>query len=302
MKIAFIACIENGNLENQALLLFRSIRKFAGKYKDAPIYSFQPRRGLPLKKDTLKVLEELDVMHNTEVLNTEFNHYPIGNKIFASARAEKLLKEDILVFLDSDTVIVNEPSDFDLPAGTVAAVRPVDNKNRGSTGPRDPNDEYWRKLYFICGAPEAPFVETTVDSKKIRAYWNAGLVVVRRSEGLFQRWKDDFLKLMKAGHIPKGQITFMDQLALAATLANVANGIRTLDYRYNYSLPKRPLLKEPYRTAELEDLIHIHYHRWFNKPGFLGALRPPLNRSSLIYTWISSFLPFHPIIDDPLRF
>ena len=302
MRMAFIACVESGNLENQALLLFRSIRKFAGKYKDAPIYSFQPRRGAPLKKDTLNVFEELDVTHCTEVLNTEFNHYATGNKIFTCARAEKHLQEDILVFLDSDSVIVDEPSDLDLPAGTATAVRPVDHKNRGSTGPLDPNDGYWQKLYSICGAPEAPFIETTVDSKKIRSYWNTGLLVVHRSEGLFQRWKDDFLRLMKAGHMPKGQITFMDQLALAATLARVADGIRILDRRYNYPLPKRPLLKEPYRTAELESLIHIHYHRWFNKPGFLSALRPPLNQNSHLHEWISSFLPFHPTIDDPLRF
>lgn len=302
MTLAFIACVESGNLENQALLLFRSIRKFAGHYKDAPIYSFQPRRGAPLRKDTLNLFEALEVTHSTEVLNAEFHHYPIGNKVFASARAEELLKEDILVFLDSDSVIVNEPRDLDLPAGTATAVRPVDHKNRGSTGPSDPNDGYWRRLYAICGAPEAPFLETGVSAQKIRSYWNAGLLAVNRSEGLFQRWKDDFLKLMQAGHVPKGQITFMDQLALAATLARVAERIRVLDPRYNYPLPKRPLLKEPYRTAELDSLIHIHYHRWFNKPGFLSLVSPPLNNRSPVYNWLSSWLPFQPTIDDPLRF
>lgn len=302
MSVVFIACVESGNLENQALLLFRSIRKYAGRYKDASIYSFQPRGGNLLKKETLDAFSELNVTHNDEVLNTEFQYYPMSNKIFACAKAEERLKEDILVFLDSDTVVVNEPGDFELTEGVVTAVCPVHSKNRGSTGRGDPNDRYWEKLYSICNAPEAPFVETVVDHIRIRAYWNAGLIVVRRSSGLFRQWKDDFLKLMGVGHIPKGHINNMDQLALAATLAKVADRVKILDYRYNYPLPKRSLLVQPYCDAELDDLVHIHYHRWFNKPGFLEMLKPPLNRNSETYKWISSFLPFQPTINDPLRF
>ncbi|HHT9106475.1 MAG TPA: hypothetical protein ACFYD7_11470 [Candidatus Wujingus californicus] len=302
MSVVFIACVESGNLENQALLLFRSIRKYAGRYKNAPIYSFQPRNGKTLKEDTLKAFEDLGVMHSTEKLNTEFHYYPRANKIFACARAEEVSRQDIFVFLDSDTVVMNEPDSFELPNDMVAAVRPVDNKNEGSAGIDDPNDEYWKKMYLICGVPETPFVESVVDRKKIRSYWNSGLVVMRRSEGLFQQWRDNFIKLMQAKHAPGGRLAFVEQLSLSPTLAKVADKIKILDYRYNYPLPKRSLLVEPYRSAQLEDLIHIHYHRWFNKPGFLEMLMPPLNRHSEIYKWISSFLPFQPTINDPLRF
>jgi len=300
-RIAFIACVEAGNLENQVVLLFRSIRKYAGQYKDVPIYSFQPRQGAPLNKNTLKIFEELCVVHNREILNTEFEDYPVSNKIFACARAEEVLTEEILVFLDSDTVIVNDPTDFALPKGVLAAARPVETKNLGSTGRKDPNDEYWRKMYAICDVPEGPFIETSVGQKRIRAYWNAGLIVVLRSAGLFQQWKQDFFTLIEAKHIPR-KVFFMDQLALAATFARVPNRVRIYDLRYNYPLAKRPLLPMPYRAYDFEDLIHIHYHRWFNKPGFLDMLKPPLNSQSEIYEWISAFLPFEPTIDDPLRF
>jgi hypothetical protein len=308
MSIAFIACVESGNLENQALLLFRSIRKYAGRFKESPIYSFQPRNGPPLNKNTIKAFEELCVEHNTELLNTHYDHYPIGNKIFASARAEEIKKEDILVFLDTDTVILNEPADFDIPADIAVAVRPVDSKNNGSTGPEDSNDSYWQRLYSICGVPEGQYVTTTIDNRRIRAFWNSGLIAVRRSECLFQQWKDNFIKLMKAGHIPKERITrkerltFMDQLALAPTLTNVSERLKILNYRYNYPLPKRPLMVKPYRDTALEDLIHVHYHRWFNKPDFLSLLRPKLNTGSEVFKWISGFLPFEPIIDKPMRF
>lgn len=300
-SIAFVACVEAGNLENQALLLFRSIRKYAGQYKDAPIYSFQPRKGAPLEKNTLKIFEELCIVHSTEILNTEFDDYPVSNKIFACARAEEILTEEIVVFLDSDTVIVNEPADFALPKRVLAAIRPVETKNLGSSGLKDPNDAYWRELYAICNVPEPPFIETGVSQKRIRAYWNAGLIVVRRSAGLFQHWKQDFFALIKAKHIPR-KVFFMDQLALAATFARVFDKVQILDVRYNYPLPKRPLLPMPYRAYDFEDLIHVHYHRWFNKRRFLDMLKPPLNRHSEVYKWISAFLPFEPTIDDPLRF
>ena len=302
MSIAFIACVESGNLENQALLLFCSIRKYAGRYKNAPIYSFRPRTGDALEKGTLMAFDELNIMHSDEVLNAEFQRYPRANKIFACAKAEERLKEDILVFLDSDTVIVKEPDAFGLSENILAAVRPVDNKNEGSTGSDDSNDEYWKKMYLICGVKESSFVETVVGRERIRSFWNSGLVVVRRSEGLFRLWQDNFLKIMRSNHLPGGRIAFVEQLSLSPTLAKVSDKIKILDYRYNYPLPKRSLLIQPYCDAEIDDLVHIHYHRWFNKPGFLEMLRPPLNRNSEIYKWISSFLPFQPTINDPLRF
>ena len=64
-SIAFVACVESGYLENQTMLLCRSIRRYAGKYRDAPIYTFQPRRGTTIGNDTLAGLNELGVVHDT---------------------------------------------------------------------------------------------------------------------------------------------------------------------------------------------------------------------------------------------
>ncbi len=297
MSIAFIACVEPGNLENQGILLFRSIRKYGGRYRNASIYSFQPRQTPPLAQETLKIFDQLGVVHNTEILNTEYTYHPNANKILSSARAEEILDEDILVHIDSDTVIINEPCELELSGGIIATVRPVDRKRWGSSGVKDPNDTYWRKLYKICGAPETPFIYSTVDQQRIRAYWNGGLIAVRRTEGLFQRWREDFRILIETEHYPPNMSNIV-QMALAATLARVFEKVKILDYHYNYPLPLRPLMLAPLRFAELKNLVHIHYHRWFNKPSFLTLLQPPLDRQSDEYQWIDSFLPFQPIIDE----
>lgn len=299
MTLAFLACVEPGNLENQGLLLFRSIRRFGGRFADAPIYSFQPRSGGPLRAETLRTMDELGVCHRTEVLNGRFPDYPISNKVFVSSWAEAHLDEDVLVFCDSDTIFVGEPQALELDQGV--AVRPVDHRNRGSKGPGSREDPYWRRLYEICGITAEPYVSTAIEGERIRAFWNAGLVAARRTTGLFHAWERDFLQLMDAGHLPGGQITFMDQLALAATLAREPGLVRQLDARYNYALPKRSVMRAPERDYQLEDLIHVHYHRWFNKPGFLGSLRPPLERDP-IYGWLERFLPFEPLIETPTRY
>lgn len=301
MTLAYLACIESGNLENQALLLFRSIRKYGGRFRHAPVYAFQRRGSPPLKVDTMQTMEELCVRHRSEV-DDRFPDLPLVNKIFVTSWAETHLDEEILVFCDSDTIFVGEPTAFDLDKHVSAALRPVPQRKFGSSGPGCAEDEYWRRLYELCGVTNEPFVETTITRERIRAYWNSGLIVARRSEALFAQWEDDFLRLMKAGHVPPRQgKLFIDQLALSATLARARQEVRVLDARYNYQLPKRPIMPPPDRDYQLADLIHVHYHAWFNKPGYLETLRPPLDRESETYRWVSSFLPFQPTIDKALR-
>src|SRR5215213_9848897 len=158
MTVAFIACAERGTLERQALLLCRSLRRYGGRYARAPFYTFQPRRGTEVSPATLAALGGLGVEHVAERLNADYEDCPYANKVFASAWAEENLGEDVLVFLDSDTVMTGEPSELDLPEGFDAAARPVNNRKLGSTGPGDANEDYWKKLYEICGVAGEPFV------------------------------------------------------------------------------------------------------------------------------------------------
>jgi hypothetical protein len=136
MRLAFIACIEKGYLEGQALLLRRSIRKFAGRYSDAPIYTFQPRHGTEITQASLTELAELGVSHSSILLNSEHHANAYANKVFVSAYAEERLPEDILVFVDSDTVFVGEPVAFAFSCGIDAAVCPADSTPGTNCGKR----------------------------------------------------------------------------------------------------------------------------------------------------------------------
>ena len=317
MPVTFIACVERGELEEKTLLLCRSIRRYGGRFADAPIITFQPRRGTEVSDATLRGLESLGVVHVTEILNENLAGYAIGNKVFASARGEEMATTEFVAFLDSDTILTSEPVAFELPNGIDAAARPVDYWRHGnepaddpeywktrhrrvaSAGPGDPIDDYWERMYELCGVTNRPWCETVGDRKRIRAYFNSGLVVVRRASGLFAQWKRDFLRLIDADHIPPGgDRHYLDQLSLAVMMARVWDRVQIFDGRYNYPLIGRPLLTPPFRNAQLEELVHVHYNRYFNVPGFLSSVRPRLQRDSEVVSWLGQFLPLQPILQE----
>lgn len=300
-KLAFVACVESGALEQKARLLVKSIRRFGGAHRDAPIHTFAPRAGRAISDATLAVFDDHGVTHHDELLNVDFDEYGVGNKLFAAARAEELLGDEFVAFVDTDTVIVSPPDALVLPNGVDAAVRPVEfhrwrehertlHRRVSSSGDGDQSDDYWLRMYELCGVETRPFVETSCDRVRIRAYANSGLIATRREAGLFGRWKSDFLTLIDAGHRPH-DLHYMDQLSLAATLARAWERVQWLDGRYNYPLVGRPLLAEPLRSARLDELVHLHYNQYFHRDGFLAALDPAIERDGAVVDWLHRQLP-----------
>lgn len=296
MSIAFITCVEAGPLEEQAVLLAASIRRWAGRWADARILCLEPRGPSGLRPETLAALGELGAEHRVERLNAEYESYPIANKMFAAAWAEEALGDDVIAVCDTDTFFINEPAKLELSRG--AAARPVGQKKRGSRGPKDSNDAYWERMYELCGVGERPFVETTRAKKRIRAYFNSGLVAVRREEGILAQWLADFRTLMEAEHLPQGGKRNMDQLALGATMARHWARVDVLEAPYNYMLRRRPTMPEPDRSLPLEELVHVHYRHWFHVPGFLDELEPHFPDGERL-RWLRERLPLRPPGEPP---
>jgi hypothetical protein len=300
MSLAFVACVERGPLEAQTLLLSASIRRYGGSLAAAPIHAFRPRRGLPLTRRTYRRLRDLDVTLHEQRLNTRYARFPRTNKVFVCEWAEKNLDTDFIVFADSDTIFLQEPSALLLDAGIDVAIRPVDTKNVTSTGESDPADAYWLALYAACGVAPPPFIETSIDRVKIRACFNSGLVSARRSAGIFGRWREDFETIMEAGLLPpvkerpKIGMPFLDQNALATTLSGFSDSIEILPSGYNYCLPKRAQMPEPLRSATWTDLVHVHYHKAFSEVSALKNLSPPLDPTNERRAWLEACLPLGP--------
>jgi hypothetical protein len=301
-SIAFLICTEPGRLEQQSLLLAESIRKFGGNLKHTPIYSFHPRKGEPISRQTINLFESLNVCHQQIILNTKYHDYYLANKIVTSAYAENNIDAEILVFLDSDKCFFAEPKEFLLPPNYNIGLRIEYGKGIGSEGKDDIQDDYWRKLYKLLGVKNEVFVQTPISKKKIRGYWNSGIVAVRKKSGFFTDWNDNFEKVMREKLEPSQGNYFTEMAVLSATACSMIEGLYTFSPCYNYPLPLHNRLAKEYKLKTFEELVSIHYFNMFfyedwNKQ--LEKLRN-LDRNSEKYQWLIEGVIRHKMQYKPL--
>jgi hypothetical protein len=295
--LAFLMCVERGRLETEAVLLCESLRRWGGAAAEAPVYAFSPRPDHQPASETVAGLDRLGATHVTESLVPDLpGGLPTFNKVFVSAWAERELEHETLVFTDTDTILVGEPGEL-LEGDWVAAARPVDRRIAGSRG-KGKNEPFWQRMYEALGVRSEPFVETAVGKMRIRAYWNSGLVAVRRHAGLFGAWERALKTLYDRDIVYHRMPQFMDQLSWAAVTADSHDRVRILADAYNYPLRQRGGLDDHARDLDLTDIVHLHYRLFFHLPDPLGAVSPPFDPGSEPYAWLAERLPIEPIVDE----
>jgi hypothetical protein len=191
-EVSFVMCLEANRLEPQGLLLCESIRAFGGRYANSPILGISPRPELALGPSAQAHLRDLGVTYVIEPLNLTGHPYGTINRIVAGAWAEAQLATSYLAMLDTDMIFSAEPR----LARADAGVRPVDTKGSASTGPEDPLDVYWSAICTLAGLAltDLPMLYTTISNQRIRASYNGGFAVVRRSLAILQHTRDIFFR------------------------------------------------------------------------------------------------------------
>jgi len=132
-------------------------------------------------------------------------------------------------------------------------------------------------------------------------------VLVNQLPGFFQQWLADFVELTISGIQSNyfgrdgTNFGFYAQLTLSITLAKFDNPFSLLPETYNYPIPFKPILEQRPGHPSFEQLHHIHYHRWFQRPGFLAHITNKEERLSDQYMWLHERLPLTPVIDDDFK-
>lgn len=277
--VGFVACIEGGVLEEQTLLLFESLRLYAGRFAGCAAYALSPRAGHAISARARGRLDELGVNYIDAVINTECTEYGSTNRLAAAAYVEEESDHELLVILDSDTLFLREPDEVLLPPGVDLAARPVDLKGMCTEGAGDPFDEYWRDLCRCCGVSyeRIPFVESFVDRRRVKASYNGGLTVARRAAGLMRRCAECFFASFREGLAPRtrnsrfragvgwvepdaARLWGSSQAALTMAIWGGAGRVRQLPPTYNYPLHLHERIDPPVARAALAQLVHVHYH------------------------------------------
>ena len=298
LPIAFVMCTEAGGLERESLLMVESVRRFAGAMKNTPIYSYQVREGKDVSEPTLAKLESLGVKHQKIVLNTQYPDYPLANKPLLGAYVEANLDAEIIVFLDSDLVFFGEPREFYLPEAYDIGIRPEHEKMIGSTGADDPNDDYWQHLYSLAGVEQSDlYVTTTVDRYKIRAFWNSGVVAVRRKAGIFTAWHKTFEKLVEPGITINQANFYYEQSSLSATITALKPKVWHFSPGYNYPIHAHNNLITSERKNSLTEIVCVHDHfyrqrEWYRERIWVKTLKRmhDFKRNSPEYRWFYQYL------------
>lgn len=309
MSLNIIICVEQGVLEAQAQLLVRSAQTWLAGV-DHQITAYSPRPGHWPAPSTLNWFAAQGVAWCAEPLNEDFNDYPIANKVLACRHFEQTHPQPAsLMFLDTDTVFLNPIEAHWLSQPQGLFLRPVDNKGPGSESADDPNDGFWQAVFALCLVDlPAPAVQTTVRPHLIRNYFNAGYIWAHHLPGFFAQWQADFMTLVESELRPFGyrsrdgdDFRCLDQVALAVTATRFQAALTVLPETHNYPLPFKPLMQQRPHHPSLSELVHVHYHRWFQHPDFLTHITTAPERNSPQYRWLASQLPISPEINDPFK-
>jgi len=310
-EIVFLICVEANQLEAQALMLCSSIRRYAGRYKDAQIVAVSPRPHLALSAESRGKLQALNVSYESLPLNDTGSPYGTINRIVVGAWAEKNLPQPYIVVLDTDMAFISEPQFVRADAG----IRPVDNKGSATTGPDDPLDLYWKRLCDIAGITlsRLPMLKSTIDNIKIRASYNGGFSIVKRELGILQRTKDIFFTALHENLRPLSgrNLNIMastgyvgheasewwgsSQAALSIAIWSITTDVYVYDSRYNIPLHVLGNIKWKLPKNAQAVLLHIHY---LAEPEyqmrFLDVVRR-LNCSPNLPGWLQEqFMAFNP--------
>jgi len=271
MKDLIFACmVGSAEAEKDALRLARSIRTFGGEFCFNPIWIFSQRNEEELCESTRQEFFSLGLRLVTFEMDSGAMSFPFASYVTAAGMAETLAQGEarFLAMLATDTLLLQTPEAFLLPAGKSLGGCPVHLKLLGS-GFNDPIDDIWGLIYHHCRVDlEQIFcMQTIVDEQPVRAYLNAGLLVVRPERGLLRTWQSTFDALYS---LPEFEVfyqqhelypIFMHQMTLAGSILSSLKPeeFQQFPFEINYPLHLHSEVAATRRPANLDQLITCRY-------------------------------------------
>jgi len=258
-----VCCVEFGRLEQQTILMVRSLRAFGGTLSGIPVIAVVGRPGVALRSSTIQELHKLGV----RIVRADRGTNPAtwlnyGNKAAAVLMANKLAETDQVTWLDSDMVFMGEPTGIVLTGEEDLAVAPIDNPPAVYTDD-DAHAGYWRKVcsLFEVKFEDVPWVE--FNGRKLKLNCNSGVFTWRRSSNFAYRYNAAFARLLHSRIAQKsGEFFTIDQVILTPLAIDLNwKVISPEDHSFS------PSAFFEYGTApSLEGVRLLHYSTAFNGP------------------------------------
>lgn len=261
----FLTWVYSSRQLRNVRLLIDSLRSFGGALGDRPIWVFETNP----QEAPCQSLESLGAQVLPLDVPGEVRHYDYADKVYACARAEELAPPAVqsLVWLTPECLIVKPPLLFDLAGSFDAAVRPVHIQNVGLLA-EEPLDGFWKKVYETVGVPDIQTtVESFVDAKRLRAYYNSAAFAINPALGLMHRWFDVFQTLVCDRAFQAGPCqgdwhqVFLHQAVLTTLIGTHLDPqrVRSLPPEYVYPYNLHADVPPEWRARVLNDLVCVYH-------------------------------------------
>ena len=275
-KVVFTLAISPGESGTSALLLAESIRAFAGRYAEPPIWLYVTPNTDALSCEVEDRLLALDVELIPFEVDREAAKFFFIPEVVAAAEAEDKAEGavDTQVWLGTNTMVLREPIDFALPGGKNVGYRPVHITNIGSSIDA-PLDDFWRLIYGHCGVSEDRVfpVKTHVDGNTLRPYFNAGHIAVRPEKRLIRKWRDKFLSLYRLSEFERFYSDvryriFMHQAVFSAVILAgfPREELLELPVTYNYPIHLYEEDATGRKPGSIEELVTVRHEGFYEDP------------------------------------
>jgi hypothetical protein len=280
------------------LVMVESLRTFGGELRNAPVWVYLPDNQREVEKSVETRPIPTKVTLKRSNTPADARQFWFSGKVFAAALAESdaVGRYQLLVWLDPDVLFVKEPRDFLLPDSISLGYRPVMHRLIGSLF-SEPPDEFWTRVYDKMGVSSSAIfsMATPVDQVTIRAYFNAGLLIVRPEMEVLRKWPECYAVLYSDAVFldwckqDKRKAIFLHQVALAGDILSTLRktDMVELPATYSYSLFLRDKYPVSQRPASLDDVVLFRHEFIFStRAGFEQA-----KDSSRICQWMGERVP-----------
>ena len=277
-QLTFVTTVFPGRSLFDLHLLLASLRDFGGEQANAPVWVCIPENLVEVPTRVQEHFTALDVGLLKFQADTRIQSFPFGARVQAAYVAEKALagKSNFLAWLDSDTIILQEPDEFLLPPGIILGCRPVHHRLLGTRW-GEALDPFWELVYLKCRASfDATDHMTTHTGEKISPYFNAGSFVVRPEVGLLKSWWRVFLGQMhSADFLPfyskdKRYPIFLHQAIFTGVILAALDKGQRLEFgpRINYPLHLHQEIPPDLRAESINDLVTVRCESILDEPGW----------------------------------
>lgn len=260
-KITFVCCVESGWLEEQTIRMVESLRRWGGALADSPVFAINPRFGPPVSSATRAAFDRLGVQYISFSADNPYSWKAFLNKHYSMALAERLAKTEFVGWLDSDMLVLGEPTEL-LLADTEDFAACAPDRTIGTTGPGDPFEPFWHEVCQVVGLTldDLPWIVTAQESIRIRLYWNSGVFVYRRATGFSQFHLDTTLKVMDAKISSASAGNYFTQHTLGLAMVKMGLRWRALPHSHNFTPPTLDAHRDPAGLQKLKEAKILHYH------------------------------------------